>query len=346
MDGARWVALAAFGANLVFFFTNGLGHGLAGILAGNVALLGSLVTLQIVATVILARWIARSLDEGQVGRVERLFGTLRGFGVAGAAANLLASELGRHVGAGRLSIAESVWRLLEPRLDRLGVLRPLAVANRMAHLSQVGRYREALELGECVAAPLRPPALRHVRDASALVCNNRASAFVSLGRLDEAEEALAGGFALSPRPAILEALDVNRAWLAFHRGDPGRAVAEAIAFLARTPAPALGGLWGLLLARAGEPDLAMRALERSPAPATDRERFWIEAARGFVLARRGDLASAREGFDRAFALPVPPGASALAAAQLFLEWGDPATASRWLANLRERDPESVWTSTG
>lgn len=344
MRSERFLFIPAMLVNLVLFFTNGLGHGWTGILVGNVLLAVVWIGMMILSTIVLSLAVRSAVRKGAGERVEGLCRALGRFGFDEGLDSLLPSELGTCVQAEDFSTADRLWALIEPRFGRASLYASLAIANRAAHLVRLGRYHEALDILSRPEAGADTDAMRRrreFRDLQALLLNNRASACLSLGRSNDADEALRRAHDLDPKmPSVREILHLNRAWLAFHQGRVAEAVDVARSWLAA--ASAAHAAWALLLARSRAVEEASGVLSGTFDVGLAHTEFSLESARGFLAAQRDERDAARAHFDRAFSLSVPPGSSALEASTLFLAWGDAEAAGRYRRSLLERDGESIW----
>jgi tetratricopeptide (TPR) repeat protein len=194
-------------------------------------------------------------------------------------------------------------------------------------------------LGECEASLGRPDAAlsawAHVQPASPVFPTAslaRGRALLSLGRLTEAETALAAA-ARNPGPVGLKA---RWAWAQLllweGRGDEARRLLEELARIG-TPSDQTAALrehWRLDSVIVGAEEVRTM-LDRAAARASDDDRVWL--ARAYLASRYGKHAEARKWLDRCVARRPHDPVVWRAILQWSVDAGDPAEAIRALSKV-------------
>ncbi|MBI3925279.1 MAG: hypothetical protein HY319_07060 [Armatimonadetes bacterium] len=341
--------VAALAVNLVWLLT-AQGKTLIDLLLFDLGLLVSGVVLSMVALVgtLLAAQMAERA--GRAGLARAFYRLATGLGlIPESRFASQVSEMALATQQEDYAAADALWLEVESHLGNPAVCATWAVANRAASLVYRGRLKEALQ---ALDRPEAAEDSEKVRSrplfplAEAMRLNNRASALIAMGHFDEAESCLAAvGPGADRHPPLLALVRLNRAWLAWHRGDREGA-------LRKMDVPEHGPAelaWALLLAVCGELDRAEDLLSRKGGrvcpEGTVRARYLREMAFGWVAAGRDHRTEALRHWGAAAALPVPPGYDMLAAARLAEEWGQTEAAGLCREALRTRAPESVWAAS-
>lgn len=251
------------------------------------------------------------------------------------------------------TLVDEVWGDLRPRLETLRPYAGSALASYGATLIGRGRYREAVEI---LTDPVQNPKPNHPIDDIAVLCcafcrANLTSAYINLGRLDEAAEQLDTLSDQSGVHAVLASLTTYlRAVLAYLQGQPdqGRALVGGLD-ITRLPLLYQTELYyhfAITLARCGDVENAARSVSRVQwETASHRKLTRLRSlAQAEIAHASGEDERAVSYFRDLLALGHIDALAYLRAATLSKKLGHEGMTRSFLEGAVRLDPESHWAT--
>lgn len=248
-------------------------------------------------------------------------------------------------------LVDEVWRDLQPRLESLRPYAGSALASYGATLIGRGRYREAVEV---LTNPVQSPKANHPVDDIAILCcafcrANLTSAYINLGRFEEAERQLDTLVdEANVHPVLASLTAYLRGVLAYLQGRPeeGRVMVGGLD-ITRLPLLYQTELYyhfAITLARCGDVDNASRAISRVQWETSSHRKLTRlrSLAQAEIAQASGEDERAISYFRDLLALNHVDALAYLRASALARKAGHDGLALSFLEGAVRLDPESHW----
>ncbi len=249
------------------------------------------------------------------------------------------------------SLVDEVWESLRPRLESLRPYAGSALASYGATLIGRGRYREALEV---LQNPVQEPKSSHQIDEIAILCcafcrANLTSAYINLGRFEEAEQTLTSLTDEANIHPVLSSLTTYlRAVLCYLQGrlDEGQSLVSNLD-ITRLPLLYQTELYyhfAITLARCGDTSNAERSVSRVQWETSSHRKLTRlrSLAQAEIASASGDDAKAVSYFRDLLALGHIDALSYLRASALAKKLDQESQSREFLEGAVRLDPESHW----